>query len=131
MLGAIRSKLAEFKQLSSGRESQEIPKVSQNKIRLTAIGVEIRDLLSKVTSANPILMEYINNRIAELDEERKTLQEEILALTCSKADGKMEEITNHVEMWDSVSFEDKKTVVDALIKVIKIANGEIKIEWKI
>ena len=43
----------------------------------------------------------------------------------------MEEITNHVEMWDSVSFEDKKTVVDALIKVIKIANGEIKIEWKI
>ena len=131
MLGAIRSKLAEFKQLSSGKAGQAIPKVFQNKIRLTDIDVEIKDLLSKVGSANPILMEYINNRIAKLDEERKTLQEEILALTCSKAEDKMDEITNHVEMWDSVSFEDKQTVVDTLIKIIKIANGKIEIEWKI
>ena len=43
----------------------------------------------------------------------------------------MDEITNHVEMWDSVSFEDKQTVVDTLIKIIKIANGKIEIEWKI
>ena len=45
--------------------------------------------------------------------------------------GKVKQITNHVDKWDSMSFEDKQAVVDTLIKVIRIANGNIEITWRI
>ena len=38
---------------------------------------------------------------------------------------------DHVKKWQDISFEDKQAVVDALIKVIKVANGNIEITWKI
>ena len=76
-------------------------------------------------------MKYINDKITELDTERQTLQEELLSFTVSKAGDKIGQITDHVEKWDKITFEDKQTVVDTLIKVIKIANGNIEITWKI
>ena len=111
MLKAIREKLSEFKKLSDEEE--------------------INDLLSKVGSANAILMKYINDKVSELDTERQTLQEEIISLTCTHTENKMGQITDHVKKWDNISFEDKQAVVDALIKVIKVANGNIEITWKI
>lgn len=131
MLKAIREKLSEFKKLSDEEENKSVPKVSKNKIRLTQIGEEINDLLSKVGSANAILMKYINDKVSELDTERQTLQEEIISLTCTHTENKMGQITDHVKKWDNISFEDKQAVVDALIKVIKVANGNIEITWKI
>ncbi len=124
-------KLSEFKKLSDEKENQSTPKVSKNKIRLAQIDEEIGDLLSKVGSANSILMKYINDKVSELDAERQTLQEEIVSLTCSKTESKMGQITDHVKKWQDISFEDKQAVVDALIKVIKVANGNIEITWKI
>ena len=73
----------------------------------------------------------INDKVSELDTERQTLQEEIVSLTCSKTESKMGQITDHVKKWQDISFEDKQAVVDALIKVIKVANGNIEITWKI
>ena len=131
MLKAIREKLSEFKKLSDEEENKSVPKVSKNKIRLTQIDEEINDLLSKVGSANAILMKYINDKVSELDTERQTLQEEIISLTCTHTENKMGQITDHVKKWDNISFEDKQAVVDALIKVIKVANGNIEITWKI
>ena len=131
MLKAIREKLSEFKKLSDEEENKSVPKVSKNKIRLTQKDEEINDLLSKVGSANAILMKYINDKVSELDTERQTLQEEIISLTCTHTENKMGQITDHVKKWDNISFEDKQAVVDALIKVIKVANGNIEITWKI
>ena len=131
MLNAIRDKLAEFKRLSSGKEMGVTPKESKIKIRLTQIDEEINDLLSKVGNANSVLIKYINDKVSELDTERQTLQEEYVSLTNAKTGDKMGQITDHVKKWDNISFEDKQAVVDALIKVIKIANGNIEITWKI
>ncbi len=44
---------------------------------------------------------------------------------------KLKQITNHTNIWKILSFEDKQTVVDILIKVIQIANGNIEIVWNI
>ena len=40
-------------------------------------------------------------------------------------------ITNYTEKWNSLSFEDKQTVVDTLIQVIRIANGNMEVIWRI
>lgn len=40
-------------------------------------------------------------------------------------------ITNYTEKWNSLSFGDKQTVVDTLIQVIRIANGNMEIIWRV
>jgi hypothetical protein len=131
LLTAIREKLAEFNTLSKQEEKRTNPKINENKIRLAEIDKEIDDLMSKVVGANAILMEYINNRVATLDSERKALQKETLELTYKSDDSHFNIITNHVEKWDETSFEDKQAVVDALIKLITVADGNIEITWNI
>jgi len=131
MLNAIKEKLAEFKALSIQQEAVISPKLNENKIRLLAIDREIDDMLSKVATANDILMGYINDKVTGLDAERRKLKEEIQTLSCQSDDANTLQITNHAETWENVSFEDRQAVVDALIKVIRIANGEIVIDWKI
>ncbi len=131
MTNAIREKLSEFRELTYKTEQKNNPKVKENKIRLSEIDKEIDDLLSMVAGANNILMEYINKRIEQLDTERKSLQDEILSLTHKQSIKDVDRVTNHIETWEAVSFEDKQAVVDALIKVIHIADGDIKITWNI
>lgn len=131
ILKAIREKLSEFEKLSSVNDDNNVTEIYQNKIHLAQIEEEINSLLSKVGSANSILMDYINDRISNLDSERKTLQEKILMLTYAKKDTNIDQITNHAKEWDNISFEDKQLVVDTLIKVIHISNKKIEITWKI
>ncbi len=42
-----------------------------------------------------------------------------------------ETIENHMEKWDEAAFKGRQAVADSLIKVIKIANGEIEVTWNI
>ena len=137
MWGAIQTKLSEFKELSAVAEesvsqrSKFLLCKNEKKIRVTQIDEEINELLDKVAGANNVLMKYINDKIAELDAARQTLQEELLVETVTDTTGKVKQITNHVDKWDSLSFEDKQAVVDTLIKVIRIANGNIEITWRL
>jgi len=130
IFNAIRSKLSEFAALLKQQTTRTNPKVNECKVRMTQIDTEIEELLSKVVGANATLMQYINEKVDALDAERKHLKEEVLSLTCVQEDG-LDAITNHVEQWNGASFEDRQTVVDALIKVIRIADGNIDIAWKI
>ena len=130
IFNAIRTKLSEFSALLKLQETRINPKVNENKIRITQIDKEIEELLAKVIGANETLMQYINEKVDALDAERKRLKEEVLSLTCTH-EGGLNAITDHVERWHGTSFEDKQTVADALIKVIRIANGSIEITWKI
>ena len=101
------------------------------KIRLTQIEEEIEELLSKVPRASGVLMKYIDEKVSELDAERKALQEEIITANVTDTEGRLKQITNHVKTWETLSFEDRQAVVDTLIKVIRIADGNIEITWNI
>ena len=61
----------------------------------------------------------------------KKLQEENISLTCNQDKQSFNTISSHVQEWDNISFEDKQSVVNALIKIIKIADGKIEILWNI
>ena len=59
------------------------------------------------------------------------LDEENISLTCNQDKQNFDVISSHVQDWDNISFEDKQSVVNALIKVIHIADGKIEIMWNI
>lgn len=127
----IKERLSEFPTLVQQKKHHIIPKVNENKIRLSEIDKEIEDLLSKVVGANAILMKYINNKAESLNAERQRLQEENHYLTYRSDNSSLNLISDHVEKWEKTTFEEKQAVVDSLIKIITIANGRIEITWTI
>ena len=91
-------------------------------------GREIEQLLCKVSGANDILLAYINSRVGQLDEERRQLQTEAERLAHQEGTAA---ILNPAQLWTKASFAQKQAVADALIEIIKVADGEIEIVWKI
>jgi len=136
ILEAIKEKLSEFTVLKEGTmscvaDTGEEPQNIHKKIRLIQIEEEIDELLSKVSEANDVLIKYIDKKVSELDTERQTLQEEIAAANVTNTKGGQKQITNHIKAWEKISFEDRQSVVDTLINVIRIADGNMEITWNI
>lgn len=129
MKDEIRKRLAEFEVLEKKENYLDDPKINQIKIQVANIDREIEDLLQKVSSANEVLMDYINKRTEALDSEKRSLERELSALEQKSKNGISTEIKDHVRKWDETSLEDKKLVVDAFVKVIHIADGNIEITW--
>ena len=76
-------------------------------------------------------MQYINNRIAELDAEKKELYAQIVRCDDENRKDNIREISCYMEHWDELSISDKITVVDCLIERITASKESIEIKWKI
>lgn len=125
---AIQRRLGLFDKLCQREEPQPDRKRNEQRIRLAEIEREIEQLLSKVSGANDILLAYINSRVGQLDEERRQLQTEAERLAHQEGAAA---ICNPAQLWTKASFAQKQAVADALIEIIKVADGEIEIVWKI
>ncbi|WP_302626749.1 recombinase family protein [uncultured Eubacterium sp.] len=128
---AIKEKLAEFKTLSDYSKKMINPKVQSNETKIIQMTEEINKLLEKVLNANDVLMDYINNKVKELDQQKRLLEQENIIMTNKSKEDNINIVQNHVENWEKTSFDDKTYVVDILIRVIHISNGKIEIDWNI
>lgn len=124
----IQRRLGLFDKLCQREEPQLDRKCNEQRIRLAEIEREIEQLLCKVSGANDILLAYINSRVGQLDEERRQLQTEAERLAHQEGTAA---ICNPAQLWTKASFAQKQAVADALIEIIKVADGEIEIIWKI
>ncbi len=141
MLGAIKEKLAELladrerllkKAKGIERERNSIDKEEQKKMakkcRVTQIEEEIEKILEKVSGSSEVLIKYMDEKVARLDAERRALQDEIAEIYALEE--KRQKMMD-IKAWDILAFEDRQTVVDVLIKVIRIADGSAEIVWRI
>ena len=93
---------------------------------------EIATLIDKIVSASPATMEYINERIDTLDEEKKTVREQIAQMSAEMYGKRnMGTISGYINNWERIDIDDKLTVVDALIDTIRVGQGDVQITWKI
>ncbi len=100
------------------------------KLQIEAIDTEISSLLEKISAANDKVMQYINNRVAELDAEKKEINTQILSLDNNHKND-VGEISGYLEHWYDLTVSDKITVVDCLIERITASKDSIEIKWKI
>lgn len=126
----IQNKLSEFQTLTKQKQESIDLQTIKIKKRIEEIDSEIDALLDKIAQANGTVIEYINRRVSSLDAEKKELYAE--SVQFNKSDGySLEEITDYLKQWDSLTMSDKLTVVDSLIESIYASQEEIKIKWKI
>lgn len=79
--------------------------------------------------ANPLLLQYANTRIEELDAEQLRLIADLTANSVSAS--QIDSITDYFEDWESVSFDDMRKVADILISQIDATSESVTIHWKI
>lgn len=85
-----------------------------------------------LSGANPLLLQYANNRIEELDAERQKQLKLVADLTANSVSAsQIDSITGYLDDWESVSFDDKRKVVDILISQIDATSESVTIHWKI
>ena len=125
-------KMADFKTLTKGNPAKNNPKLTALNVSLAQVENEIEKLIDTLTGANTTLMSYANGKIEELDAKRQSLMRQIADLTAEAVSpAQLDRISDYLNDWDNVSFEDRRLVADGMISTIKATSGNIKIEWKI
>lgn len=77
---------------------------------------EIEKLVDNLTRANNVLLSYV--KIAELTVEAISPEQ-------------VSQISGYLDTWDSVSFDDKRKVMDLMITSIAATSDILNIPWKI
>lgn len=130
---AIKNKLNAFSVLTKTSKNVSNPKINEYRIKISKIDKEIDKIIKKVLTADDVLMKYVNEYIKKLDEKREQISKKLISIS-NKSNNKsddIEKITDYMLYWEEIDLKDKISVVDALIKVIHIADNKITITWKI
>ena len=126
----IEKKLEEFpviEERENGYADREIIKLKKS---IESINDEINLLIEKLIKANEASEQYINRRISSLDCEKQELYRKITKRN-KEQENKSGGIKDYINLWNKLSIEDKRTVVDCVIESIHASENEIMIKWKI
>ena len=71
-------------------------------------------------------------RCTTADAQKQILQKQIAKLSLEIiSPEQVREISNHLDTWEDISFEDKRHVADLMISVIYATSESVNIVWKI
>ena len=126
-------KLESYKTLTGRKKTAKAnPKIAALQVELARVDSEIEKLVDSLTGANNVLLSYVNMKIAELDSRKQELVKQIAELSVEAiSPEQVKEISGYLDTWDSVSFDDKRRVVDLLITTIAATSDKLNITWKI
>jgi len=125
-------KMAEFQTLTGGDTAKVNPKLTALNVELAQAEAEIEKLINGLMGANTVLLSYANGKIEELDARRQTIMKEIADLSAEAVSpDRIARISELLDNWDNISFEDRREVADGMISQIKATNESLDIVWKI
>ncbi|WP_313370049.1 hypothetical protein, partial [Sedimentibacter sp.] len=118
----------------TGRKKAEKgnPKITALQVELARVYSEIEKLVDSLTRANNVLLSYVNVKIAELDSRKQALVKEIAELTVDTiSPEQVRQISGYLDAWETVSFDDKRRVLDLLVTTVEATSDKMNITWKI
>ena len=126
-------KLEKHKTLTGRKKAAKAnPKIAALQVELLHVDSEIEKLVDSLTGANNVLLSYVNVKIAELDGRKQELVKQIAELTVEAiSPEQVNQISGYLDTWDSVSFDDKRRVVDLMITTVAATSDSLNITWKI
>jgi DNA invertase Pin-like site-specific DNA recombinase len=112
--------------------SKANPKLKAKQLELATVEAKIENLVDSLAIKKTKLSAFLEAKVDELVEQREALMREISALSLDTIPtAQVDVISNHLDLWEDLSLEDKQKVVDFLIKRIRIKSASIEIDWKI
>ena len=132
ILQEMKEHVKQFSLTSGVPTKRNNPRVHELNIKLEQVQAEIENLVNKVSSANDVLMDYINKRIGDLDAQASAIKQELSELSPleNTQDCDVRQITDFMSHWDDLTVDEKRAVVDQLIVTIKATQDDCEITWK-
>ena len=128
----MTEKMREIQAVMGSGEEGYHPKLTAARTELARIDGEITKLIDTLTGASPLLLQYANSRIEELDAQRQKQLKLVADLTANSVSAsQLGQIADELARWDEVSFDDKRRVVDTLIARIEATDAGLTIQWKL
>ena len=115
----------------NGRTEQENPQAKALERKILEIESEISVLMGKLLVANEVLTSYINQRILELDGQKRELLKQLSKCHSTQQNVDTNSIQDYLNKWDDLTLNDKRAVVDILIESIHATEKHVEIRWKI
>lgn len=132
ILEQMKDHVKEIDSLSAQSRTRENPKIHELNIKIETLSEEIGKLLDKIADANDVLMDYINKRVKELDAQIKVYRQQISELSPLQNAEKIDtnKLRNYMDHWEELTLDDKRSVVDQMIVVIKATEDSCEITWR-
>lgn len=114
-------------------EKESLPPTNEiEKMQLAHINEQINRLLEQLANGDEIVTKYIKEKITELDEKKKALentklQKEHHFNARAQYSARLIEM---IDLWDSLEIADKKTIVREFIEKVIVTDEKIEIVWK-
>ena len=110
-----------------GRRVDETPRedsaVNLSKQQLYKIDMKIERLMDSLADANDVSMKYINQRIAELDDQRQSLLHEVSEKSVSANGVELPDM----EAWDNLDLKVKREIVGSFVERVNVFNDKIEV----
>lgn len=128
----IRRKLDQFSSLPASQGTRINPEITALQIRIAQLEQKIEQATSKALEASGALIQYLSDKVTELDAQKNTCLTCLRELQAAASSEHCEatQISALASRWDDLTLDDKIIVVDALIEKIKVSETEITIHWK-
>lgn len=124
----IQKKLQELKSTKLTSSNLNAKTINEINIKITKIDEEIQGLLDKILEATPVVMEYINKKVEELDKQRKKLLGELQSKSIDNSFEDLEQVLS-VD-FAQLDFDKKREVARTLIDKIELSDEVIRIRFK-
>lgn len=125
----IRQKLTQLGTLVKCKVKSIDSDLQEQNAQLAQVERETAALLERLPEADGVLLRYIKQRIEELDGKKRELTERISRHQSREEGGT--EIGDPSALWGMLDFDDKRQVVEHLIRVIRVTGDHVRIEWRI
>ncbi len=124
----ISEKLSQYEFKSNTKSDINRKEINLLNVQLHETETEIEQLLDKISSANDVLVEYINKKILELDKQKGKIEQQIMSKQLAENSTDILELT---KIWNEPNFDNKKLIAGMLIEDVRITDNNIEILWKI
>jgi hypothetical protein len=122
----------EFQMLTSDKSTKANPKLTALRVELAQVDDEIEKLIDTLSDANATLISYANKKIEGLDAKRQSLMTAIASMSAGAISPKqMKRISDYLDNWDNIRFDDRRLVVGGLITTIQATREDVQFTWKI
>lgn len=124
-------KLREGQSPATYTKLNENPQVKQIYREIEEMEKEISLLVDSLAGAGETLIDYINQRVEEIDQMHQLKLEKLSVLAENHATPEqMEKVASNISLWGEIDFEEKRFTVDKMIRSLKVFPGSVQIQWK-
>ena len=127
----MSNKLKAFQSLNS--RSDNVKANPQKKVietELSKVEEEISVLMGKLVVANEVLTAYINQRVLELDGQKRELLKQLSKCHTAEQNVDTIAIQDYLSKWQCLSLDNKRVVSNTLIESIHATEKHVEIKWK-